>query len=192
MKKQVLVAALAAGIMALNGCGSSASEQDSTAIAEAQISPEQIEDTANAAQESAAPVAALALVGSHRWSTWDNLCNGALQATYNPQQGQVIFRNGQLLQDSNKPNIAYEITENSDGSFTFDQVTADQNLPDVIVTVLRENISLESETKIKIGRVSVSLSDEAMTDSSIMSANPNDNPEYYEKEEKTIYEQRCS
>jgi len=25
-----------------------------------------------------------------------------------------------------------------------------------------------------------------------MSANPNDNPEYYEKEEKTIYEQRCS
>lgn len=192
MKNQVLVAALAVGIVALSGCGSSASEQDTTALAEAQMSPEQIEDEANAAKESAKPVAALALVGSHRWSTWDNPCNGVLQATYNPQQGQVIFRNGQLLQDSNKPNIAYEITENSDGSFTFDQVTADQDLPDVIVTVLRENISLETETKIRIERVSVSLSNEAMTDFSIMSANPNDNPEYYEKEEKTIYEQRCS
>jgi hypothetical protein len=192
LTKQVLVAALAAGMMSLSGCGSSASEQDSAAIAEAPMSPEQIEGAANAAQESAEPVAALALVGSHRWSTWDNPCNGVLKATYNPQQGQVIFRNGQVLQDSNKPNIAYEITENSDGSFTFDQVTADQSLPDVIVTVLRENISLESETKIKIERISVSLSDEAMTDFSIMSANPNDNPEYYEKEEKTIYEQRCS
>jgi hypothetical protein len=192
LKKQVLVAALAAGLLIVSGCGSSASEQDSTMLTEDQMSPEQIEDAANSAQESAEPVAALALVSSHRWSTWDNPCNGVLQATYNPQQGQVIFRNGQLLQDSNKPNIAYEITENSDGSFTFDQVTADPSLPDVIVTVLRENISLESETKIKIERVSISLSNEAMNDFSIMSANPNDNPEYYEKEEKTIYEQRCS
>ena len=53
MKKQVLVAALAAGIVALSGCGSSASEQDSTMLTEDQMSPEQTEDMANAAQEPA-------------------------------------------------------------------------------------------------------------------------------------------
>ncbi len=53
MKKQVFVAALAAGLLTVSGCGSSASEQDSTMLAEAQMSPEQTEDMANAAQESA-------------------------------------------------------------------------------------------------------------------------------------------
>ncbi len=46
MKKQVLVAALAAGIVALSGCGSSASEQDSTMLTEDQMSPEQTEQVA--------------------------------------------------------------------------------------------------------------------------------------------------
>lgn len=54
MKKQVLVAALAAGIVALSGCGSSASEQDSTMLTEDQMSSEQTEDAANSAQEAAA------------------------------------------------------------------------------------------------------------------------------------------
>lgn len=53
MKKQVLVVALAAGLLTVSGCGSSASERDSTMLAEAQMSPEQTEDIANAAQESA-------------------------------------------------------------------------------------------------------------------------------------------
>lgn len=52
MKKQGLVAALAAGILALGGCGSSASEQDSTMLTEDQMSPEQLEDAASAAPES--------------------------------------------------------------------------------------------------------------------------------------------
>lgn len=41
MKKQALVATLTAAVLALSGCGSSASEQDSTGLAEAQLSPEQ-------------------------------------------------------------------------------------------------------------------------------------------------------
>lgn len=57
LKKQVLVAALAAGILALGGCGSSASEQDSAMLTEDQMSPEQLEDAANAAQEPAEQVA---------------------------------------------------------------------------------------------------------------------------------------
>ncbi len=54
LKKQGLVVALAAGILALGGCGSSSSEQDSTMLTEDQMSPEQLEDAANAAQEAAA------------------------------------------------------------------------------------------------------------------------------------------
>lgn len=140
----------------------------------------------------AEPISALAVVSAHRWSTWNSPCNGALQATYKPDQGQIIFRNGQILQDSNKPNIAYKFTENSDGSFTFDQVVADMLLTDVLVTLMKERISLESETTIKIERISISLSEAAVMDTSIRSANPTDNPEYYQTEQETIYEERCS
>lgn len=149
-------------------------------------------DTTADAAPPPEPVSALALVSSHRWSTWGSPCNGPLQATYTPEQGQIIFRNGQLLQDSNRPNITFEFTENSDGSFTFDQVTTDQSIPDVVVTVMRENVYAESQNKIRIERVTVSLSDEAMNDFSIKTANPNDNRELYKIEKKVVHEFMCS
>ncbi len=60
MKKQALVATLTAAVLALSGCGSSASEQDSTTLAEAQMSPEQtagesIEIASQVPQKDAAP-----------------------------------------------------------------------------------------------------------------------------------------
>lgn len=182
-------------ISALLGILSAAQPQDETqAIAEAPIDGEDIEaeEKEVPAAPPAGPASTLALVSAHRWSTWDSPCSGPLQATYTPKQGQMIFRNGQLLQDSNKSNITYEFTENSDGSFTYDQVSTDQSLPDVVVTVMRERIYIESENEIRIERVTVSLSDEAMNDFSIMIANPNDHPELYKVEKKTVYESRCS
>ncbi len=71
-------------------------------------------------------------------------------------------------------------------------MTSDQSIPDVIVTVMRENVYLESERNVRIERVTVSLADEAMNDFSIRSANINDNPDLYKIEKKTVYESRCS
>jgi len=52
LKKQAWTAALAAVMLGLGGCGSSASEQNSNMLAEAQSSPEQTDYAAVAAQNS--------------------------------------------------------------------------------------------------------------------------------------------
>ena len=194
MRKSAVLATVA--VLALAGCGNGSTDEvsaDQVAASEQAATAEQ-PDVAEElpAAPPAEPNSAFALVSAHRWSTWGSPCNGALQATYKPDKGQVIFRYGQLLQDSNKPNVVYNFSENSDGSFTFHKVSADSIHPDVIVSILRERIYAESDTRIRIERKSVDLSDAAVLDYSIRRSNPTDNPELYQTVSETLYEERCS
>ncbi len=185
---------LITGALMLAACGQSDGNVEDVSANEtsANVQSSQQDDAAASAVPSGS---ALSYVSQHIWSVWGGSCTGAgpiLQGTYDPNRGQVIFRDGQVLQDSNKENMKYSFEEKPDGSFTFRQLTYDTLLPDVLITVLTENVSLVSGDQMKVAKSEITFTDEAIMDTSIEYANPKETPEYYKVLDSVKYEDRCT
>lgn len=185
---------LITGALLLASCGQSDGNVEDVSANETSANVQSSQqDEASVSAVPSGP--ALSYVSQHIWSVWGGSCTGAgplLRGTYDANRGQVIFRDGQLLQDSNKDNIKYSFEEKPDGSFTFRQLTYDTLLPDVLITVLTENVSLVTGTRMKVAKSEITFTDEAMMDTSIEYANPQENPEYYKVTDSVKYEDRCT
>jgi hypothetical protein len=185
---------LITGALVLASCGQSDENVEDVSANETSASVQSSQqDEASVSTVPSGP--ALGYVSQHIWSVWGGSCTGAgplLQGTYDPNRGQLIFRDGLLLQDSNKDNMKYSFEEKPDGSFTFRQLTYDTLLPDVLVTVLTENVSLVSGTRMKVAKSEITFTDEAIMDTSIEYANPKETPEYYNVTDRVNYEDRCA
>lgn len=106
----------------------------------------------------------LQYVSSNLWTIWGGECKSQpiyLSATYSPENGQMLYKNGELVQTAKsfkqKHSFGYEF--NTPGSFTYRQTVYVGENPiirqvlddsDSIVTDITEMITLETNTTIRV------------------------------------------